>query len=249
MQQVGLIIPALNEEEAIGPALDALGMASCAVAGLPAVVPMQFVGTEAGVTQVVVVDNGSSDSTAEIARARGAWVVREARRGYGQACLAGVAALDPAVSIVAFLDADGSHDLAELAKLAGPIARGEAELVIGSRTLGDSEPGALTWPQQFGNRLATVLLRLFYGVRATDLGPFRAIRREALERLGMRDTGFGWTIEMQIKAHRHGLRVLEVPVVSRKRRYGKSKISGTVRGTLLAGSKILWTILKLRFSA
>lgn len=227
-EQVALIIPALNEEDTIAATLD--GLAGHAL------------------TQLIVVDNGSADRTAEIARAHGARVVAEPRRGYGRACLAGLAAIGPDIDVVVFMDADGSDDPSDLGRLLEPIARGQADLVIGSRVLGTREAGALTAQQQLGNRLATYLLRLFYGARSTDLGPFRAIRRDALVRLGMRDTNFGWTVEMQAKALRAGLRVNEVPVRYRRRRGGRSKVSGSVRGSLLAGAKILWTILRYRFS-
>jgi len=225
--RVALILPALNEEKALAATLDSLARRPLA--------------------QVIVVDNGSVDGTAAAARARGVQVVTELRRGYGRACLAGIAALPGDIGVVAFMDADGSDDPADLARLLDPIQRDEAELVIGSRALGQAEPGALTLQQRLGNRLATALLRFLYGARYTDLGPFRAIRREALDRLGMRDTNFGWTVEMQLKAARHHLRVREVPVHYRRRRGGRSKISGTFRGTILAGAKILWTILRYRF--
>ncbi len=223
-ERFALIIPALNEEAAIGPTLDGLQ-------GVP-------------VSQLIVVDNGSTDRTAEVARTHGAQVVSEPRRGYGSACLAGMAALAPDITVVAFMDGDGSDDPADLPRLLEPIARGEADMALGSRVLGERESGALTPQQRFGNALATLLLRIFHGARYTDLGPFRAIRRDALERLGMSDTSFGWTIEMQIKATRQGLRVLEIPVRYRKRRAGQSKISGTLRGTISAGSKIIWTIFR-----
>lgn len=223
-ERFALIVPALNEEAAIGPTLAALRGAPLA--------------------QLIAVDNGSTDRTAEVARAHGAEVVAEPRRGYGQACLAGIAALRPEITVVGFMDADGSDDPADLPRLLGPIARGEAEMVLGSRVLGQREAGALTPQQRFGNALATSLLRVFHGARYTDLGPFRAIRCDALDRLGIRDTGYGWTIEMQIKAARLGLRVKEIPVGYRRRRAGQSKISGTLRGTFSAGTKIIWTILR-----
>ncbi len=228
-ERVALIIPALNEEQTIGGALH--GLAGQALA------------------QVVVVDNGSSDRTAEVARERGALVVKEPRRGYGQACLAGIAVLQPDTGIVVFMDADGSDDPTDLERLLEPLQRGEADFVIGSRALGERERDSLSRQQRLGNWLASLLLRIFYGAHYTDLGPFRAIRRDALERLSMRDTNFGWTVEMQIKARRHGLRVREVPVRYRRRRGGRSKVSGTVRGSILAGAKILWTILRYRLSA
>jgi glycosyltransferase involved in cell wall biosynthesis len=223
-ERFALIIPALNEEAAIGPTLEALG--------------------EASLHQIIVVDNGSTDGTAEVARARGAEVVAEPRRGYGSACLAGMAALRPEITVVAFMDGDGSDDPADLPRLLDPIVRGEAEMVLGSRVLGSREAGALTPQQRFGNALATGLLRLFHDTRYTDFGPFRAIRRDALEQLRMCDPNYGWTIEMQIKAAHHKLRVKEIPVSYRRRRAGQSKISGTLRGTFSAGIKIIWTILR-----
>jgi glycosyltransferase involved in cell wall biosynthesis len=227
--EIALILPALNEEAAIAATLDGLK-------GL-------------GLGEIIVVDNGSTDRTSEAAAAHGARVVRELQRGYGQACLAGIAALDPQTRIVAFMDADGSDDPADLERLVAPVRNGDADLAIGSRTLGEREQGSVAPHQHFGNWLATSLLRVFFGARYTDLGPFRAIRRDALDRLKMRDTNFGWTVEMQIKAHRQGLRVREIPVRYRKRRQGKSKISGTIRGSVAAGVKIIWTIAKFRFSA
>ncbi|HYJ31836.1 MAG TPA: glycosyltransferase family 2 protein [Candidatus Binatia bacterium] len=219
---VDAVIPALDEEASIGGVLLSLPP------GL--------------VRRVVVCDNGSRDRTAEEARTRGALVVREERRGYGSACLRALDALrsDPPDTVL-FLDADGSDDPSEAPALIEPIASGRADIVIGSRTLGRREPGALTPQARFGNWLATGLIRLFYGARWTDLGPFRAVRWEALQALGMRDPDFGWTVEMQVKAARAGLRGLEVPVRYR-RRIGRSKISGTVSGAVRAGMKILATI-------
>ncbi len=237
-ESVALIIPALDEEQSIAATLDELGRAAT---------PDRLAGHV--LAQVIVVDNGSADRTAEVAPRHGAEVVVEPRHGYGQACLAGLAAVRPQIGIVAFMDADGSDDPADLARLLEPIDRGRADLVIGSRVLGEREAASLTPQQRLGNRLATYLLRIFYGARYTDFGPFRAIRRDALERLAMRDTNFGWTVEMQLKALRAGLRVEEVAVRYRRRRGGKSKVSGSVRGSLLAGAKILWTILRYRFSS
>jgi glycosyltransferase involved in cell wall biosynthesis len=225
---VALILPALDEELAIGVTLDSL-------AGR-------------GLAQVIVVDNGSRDRTAEVARSCGVQVVHEPRRGYGWACLAGMAALQPQIQVVVFMDADGSDDPDDLARILAPVERREADLVIGSRVLGEREAGSLTPQQRFGNWVAASLLRLFYGVPYTDLGPFRAISRDALEALVMTDKNFGWTIEMQIKAQRRNLRVLEVPVRHRRRRAGESKVSGTAKGSILAGAKILWTILRYRIA-
>ena len=225
---VGLILPALNEEPVIGVTLDGLK-------GL-------------GLGQIIVVDNGSTDRTAEVAAAHRAHVVQEPRTGYGQACLAGMTALAPNVRLVAFMDSDGSDDPVDLPRLVEPIRKGQADMVIGSRTLGQREQGSVAPHQHFGNWMATSLLRVLYGARYTDLGPFRVIRREALDRLRMRDKNFGWTVEMQIKAHRQGLRVVELPVGYRKRKLGVSKISGTIRGSVGAGTKILWTIAKYRLS-
>lgn len=219
--RVDVIIPAYNEEEAIGRVIGDIPSA---------------------VRQVVVVDNGSTDGTAAAATAAGARVVHEARRGYGQACLSGLAVLDDP-QVVVFLDGDYSDYPEEIPALLAPIEAGEADLVIGSRVSGERQKGALTPQQRFGNWLATRLIRLFFGVRFTDLGPFRAVEAGALRRLEMADRDFGWTVEMQVKAARLGLRCVEVPVRYRVR-IGTSKISGTLKGTLRAGHKILWTIFR-----
>ena len=211
--------------------------------GVLAAIPRAGDGWQVG--EVVVVDNGSTDRTAEVARAGGATVVAEPRRGYGAACLAGLDRLRRAPpDIVAFLDADGSDDPAELPRLLAPILSGDAPLVIGSRVRG-AEPGSLTPVQRIGNRLATALLGLLFGLRATDLGPFRAARWTSLESLAMRDRDFGWTVEMQARAARAGWSVPEVPVRYR-RRIGRSKISGTVSGAVAAGWKILFTLARVR---
>lgn len=222
---VALVIPALNEEDALPQVLAEL--------------PRQTF------SQIIVVDNGSTDRTAEVALRCGATVVAEPRRGYGRACLAGLMQLAPETEAVVFLDADASDVPAEVQRVLEPILAGEADLVIGSRTLGQAEPGALGWHQRWGNWLATRLIRWLFGFQYTDLGPFRAIGRAQLQALAMQDHNYGWTVEMQIKAAQRGLRVREVPV-SYRRRKGRSKISGTLRGTLLAGTKILWTTLRLR---
>ncbi len=198
-----------------------------------------------GIRRVVVADNGSSDTTAEVARATGAVVVTELQRGYGSACLAGLARLrrDPP-DVVLFLDGDGADDLSRVPALLAPLHADEADLVIGSRSLGTAEPGAITPVQRFGNVLSSTLVSALFKVRFTDLGPFRAIRWDALERLEMADRDFGWTVEMQAKAARRGLRCVEVPVDARSRVAGQSKISGTIRGSVEAGVKILYTIAK-----
>jgi len=219
--RIAVIIPAVDEEEAIGLVL----------AELPPVV-----------SEVIVVDNGSSDRTAEVARAGGARVVHEPRRGYGQACLAGIAAAEGA-DVIAFLDGDHSDYPVQLVDVLAPILAGEADLVIGSRALGRRAPGAHPPHAVLGTRLCVGLMNLVAGTRATDLGPFRAITAEALRRLDMRDRNFGWTVEMQLKAARRGLRVREVPVDYRPR-IGRSKVSGTVSGTFRAGAKILGTIAR-----
>ena len=224
--RVSVIIPARNEVEALPQVLETIppGLAH----------------------EVIVVDNGSSDGTAEVARAGGARVVAEPVAGYGRACLAGLAVLDPTSDTVVFLDADFSDDPRHLPELLAPIAKGQADLVIGSR-VALALPGSLTLPQRLGNRLACWLMRRLFGARYTDLGPFRAIRRAALERLQMRDRAFGWTVEMQAKAARLGLRVAEVPVRYRPR-IGRSKISGTLSGTIRAGNAILSTIARLAWA-
>jgi glycosyltransferase involved in cell wall biosynthesis len=194
---------------------------------------------------VVVVDNGSTDGTAEAARNAGAVVLREERRGYGWACLRGIAEVRRReADVVVFLDGDYSDHPDEMPDVVAPILRGDADLVIGSRMLGRRERGAMLPQALFGNRLASVLMRLRWGARFTDLGPFRAIRLPDLVGLDMQDKTFGWTIEMQIKAVRAGLRCVEVPV-SYRRRVGVSKVTGTLSGTLRASAKILWTIGKL----
>jgi rSAM/selenodomain-associated transferase 1 len=220
---VVVVIPALNEEEAIGRVLDAI---------------------PDWVNEVIVADNGSTDRTAETARAHGARVVAEPRRGYGAACLAGLAAITnqrQSAAVVVFLDADFSDDPTQMGLLVRPIIAGVAEMVIGSRTSGQAQRGALTIQQRVGNRLACLLVRWIWSAAYTDLGPFRAIDAAALSKLNMTDRSYGWTIQMQVRAARQGLRTCEVPVSYRKR-IGKSKISGTVRGVMGACVKILGII-------
>ena len=199
------------------------------------------------VRDILVCDNASTDATAAVAAAHGATVVPAPRPGYGSACLAGLARIDARDAgelpdVVAFCDGDGSDVPAQLADVVAPIARGEADLVIGSRALGRREPGAMLPHQRFGNWLATTLIRARWGVTFTDLGPMRAVRYDALRRIGMSDPDFGWTVEMQVKAAKLGLRCREVAVDYRARAAGRSKVSGSLTNSLLAGEKILRTI-------
>lgn len=220
--RISVILPAFNEESSIGLVLDDL--------------------PQARLHQIIVVNNASTDNTAEVARQHGATVVDEPRRGYGSACLRGIATLD-APDIVVFLDADYSDYPEEIDLLVQPIAAGEQDFVLGSRMLLPESRQALLPQARYGNQLAVFLIRLFFGYRFTDLGPFRAIRYTSLKEIGMRDTNFGWTVEMQIKAVKNGLRIQEVPVRYRWR-VGVSKITGTVSGTFKAGTKIIYTIFK-----
>ena len=201
------------------------------------------------VRRVVMADNNSTDGSAEVARRHGAIVVPAPIQGYGSACLAALDYLrknDPP-EVVVFLDADYSDHPEELPRVVAPILAGRADVVIGSRILGQREAGALLPQARMGNFVACTLIRLLYGHRYTDLGPFRAIRWRALEEIAMEDPNFGWTAEMQVKALKYGLRVEEVPVSYRKR-VGVSKITGTVKGTILAGYKILWTVFRYSLS-
>lgn len=224
--EIYVVIPARNEQESLPLVLE----------DLPPV------------SRVLVVDNGSIDQTAAVARQAGAYVIREDRPGYGSACLAGLAQLNAwaaagevSPEVIVFLDADYSDHPDLLPRLVGPIVAGDADFVLGSRLLGQRESGAMPPQSVYGNRLACFLIWLLWGARYTDLGPFRAIRYEALQRLQMQDRNFGWTVEMQIKAAAAGLRSVEVPMPYR-RRIGTSKISGTLSGTIKAGGKILYTI-------
>jgi hypothetical protein len=219
---ISVIIPAFNEEKSIGHVLDDL--------------------PQGQLNEIIVVNNACTDNTADVAKSHGARVIEETRRGYGSACLKGISELnDP--NIVVFIDSDYSDYPEELEKLVEPIKAGEADFVIGSRMILPDSRAVLLPQARYGNQLATFLIRLFYGHRFTDLGPFRAIRYNSLKEIGMVDTNFGWTVEMQVKAVKHGLRIVEIPVRYRKR-IGASKITGTVSGTFKAGMKILYTIFK-----
>ncbi|EMR00689.1 glycosyltransferase family 2 protein [Cesiribacter andamanensis] len=223
---IAVVIPAHDEAEGILKVMQAL--------------PMDWI------SEVVVTDNASNDDTAGVAEALGATVLREDRKGYGWACLKALhylAQKPEQPQIVVFLDADYSDHPEELPLLVQPILEEGVDMVIGSRALGRRERGSLTPQQVFGNWLATRLLYLIYKEKFTDLGPFRAIRWEALQRLQMQDKTYGWTVEMQIKAAKQGLRNREVPVTYR-RRIGRSKVSGTLKGVIGAGYKILWTLFR-----
>ncbi|MCB0552391.1 MAG: glycosyltransferase family 2 protein [Phaeodactylibacter sp.] len=230
---IDVLIPAFNEEKSVGLVLMDMPWKA--------------------VREVVVCNNASTDNTARVAQAAGATVVHQERKGYGSACLKGIEYLlqKPASEkpdIVVFLDADYSDYPEELPDLVKPLIEENYDLVIGSRTIGRRERGAMMPQQLFGNWLATNLIRLFYNYHFTDLGPFRAIKFDKLLALNMQDKDFGWTVEMQVKAAKNKYRCIEVPVRYRIR-VGRSKVSGTARGTILAGYKILWTIFKLLYRA
>jgi glycosyltransferase involved in cell wall biosynthesis len=225
MSNVSVIIPALNEEEPIAGVVR-----ECFATGVP--------------DQVIVVDNGSTDHTAERAREAGARVAT-APRGYGRACAAGIQALSPECDIVVFLDGDGSDCPEFMPQLVDPIAAGKFDFIIGSRTRGQREPGSMNFQQVLSGRGAGLIVRLLYGVRYTDMSPFRAIRRDAFTKLNMREETYGWNLEMQMKAARAGLRILEIPVNHRRRAGGESKVSGTLRGTFVAGARILATLVRV----
>ncbi|MDZ7741642.1 MAG: glycosyltransferase family 2 protein [Bacteroidota bacterium] len=223
---IDVIIPAHNEEKSIARVVEEI--------------PRDLV------REIIVSSNNSNDDTAAVARRAGATVLEEAQMGYGNACLKGIKYInskDVPPDILVFLDGDLSDYPEEMPALVEPILRDECDLVIGSRALGRREPGSMTPQQLFGNWLATRLMRLFYGVHYTDLGPFRAIRFKSLMDLDMKDRNYGWTIEMQVKAARNKLKSCEVPV-SYRRRIGFSKVSGTLKGSVLAGIKILYTLFK-----
>jgi glycosyltransferase involved in cell wall biosynthesis len=228
MSAVSVIIPALNEEEPIAGVVGEVGATNVPV-------------------EIIVVDNDSTDRTAQRAREAGARVVK-APRGYGRACAAGVAGLQPECDIVVFLDGDGSDCPEFITQLVGPIAAGTHDFVIGSRTRGQREAGSMNFQQVLSGRIAGAVLRWLYGVRYTDMCPFRAIRRDALERLGMREQTYGWNLEMQMKAARARLRILEITVNHRQRAGGESKVSGTLRGTFVAGARIIATLVRVAAS-
>jgi glycosyltransferase involved in cell wall biosynthesis len=225
MSNVSVVIPALNEEEPIANVVR-----ECLATKIP--------------SEVIVVDNGSNDRTAERAGEARARVVT-APRGYGRACAAGVRAVSPQCDIIAFLDGDGSDCPEFMSQLVDPIARGEFDFVIGSRTRGQREPGSMNIQQIFSGKIAGWLMSILYGVRYTDMCPFRAIRRDALAKLSMREETYGWNLEMQMKAARAGLRILEIPVNHRCRTGGVSKVSGSLRGTFVAGARIIATFLRI----
>ena len=223
---ISVIIPALNEAESI-----AAVVRDCLATNLP--------------REVIVVDNGSTDRTAANARAAGAKIISETKAGYGRACAAGIRALSPECEIVVFLDGDGSDCPEMMAELVQPILNREKDFVIGSRTRGKREAGSMNLQQRFAGQLAGWLVSILYGVQYTDMCPFRAIRRDALDRLPMREETYGWNLEMQMKAARAGLRISEIPVNHRCRTGGVSKVSGTLRGSIVAGARIVTTLLRI----
>ena len=230
MRQAGetsaaLIIPALNEQAVIGQML--------------ATVPPAMFDT------IIVADNGSTDATVEIARASGACVVIEPQRGYGAACLRALREIPEHIQAVVFMQADCSEDAREAQLLLTPIQEGRADLVLGSRMLGSAAAGSLLAHQRWGNRLLILLIRMFFRHRFTDLGPFRAIRLDALRKLNMLDRNYGWTVEMQIRALQQGLRILEVPVSYRVRAAGENKVSGNLWTSFQAGCKMMMVLVRL----
>lgn len=224
-----IIIPALNEAQVIGGVVRSLTQHASLSA--------------AGIRDIVVVDNGSTDDTSAVARAAGARVVWEPRRGYGRACLSGIEA-SPDADFIVQMDGDGSDVPEDILRVWNPVRNGAADLVMGSRTRGRHEPGSLTPQQIAGNAVGTSLMRLLYGVRLSDIGPMRAIRRDTLARMQMSEMTYGWSAEMLAKAGRLGLRIAEVPVDYRRRAGGESKVAGTISGTIKASRVILTTILR-----
>lgn len=227
MHPVSIVIPTLNEAEAIGAVIREIPPAYAA--------------------DIIVADSGSTDGTQAVARAAGARVI-EAGRGYGRACALGAAAADPASRAIVYLDGDGADRGDLIERIAGPVLAGSQDLVLASRTLGSREPGSMLWHQVLAGRLAGFGIGLRYGVRYTDMCAFRAIDRAALRALDLRELTYGWNIEMQMKAARAGLRVLEVPLPCRSRLGGKSKVAGSLRGTLRAGGRIIGTFLRIAAS-
>ena len=224
--RIYVVIPAFNEEASIGKV----------IAEIPDVVE-----------EIIVVSNKSTDKTVEMATKAGAVVLEEHRQGYGWACLKGIDyAYQKEATIIAFLDGDYSDYPQQLHDVLKPILEDNMDMVIGSRALGNRKKGSMTFPQIFGNWLSTNLLKLFYRAHFTDLGPFRAIRTEALKKLKMSDKTYGWTIEMQIKAAQNRLKFCEVPV-DYKPRIGTSKVSGTIKGAVMAGIKIIFAVFKYKF--
>ena len=223
--KISVIIAALNEEAAIGGVIDA--------------VPKDLV------DEILVVDNGSTDRTAEVASAAGARVIKEPVPGYGRAFRAGLRAISPECEIVVFLDGDGSDCPEMMDRLVTPIVEGKSDFVIGSRTLGHREAGSMNFHQVLAGYMIGLILRILYGVRSTDMGPFRAIRRHKLDSLGLREETYGWPLEMQMRAARARVRTMEVPVDYRRRAGGHSKIAGTVRGSILAATRILVTLARI----
>ncbi|MEL7005184.1 MAG: glycosyltransferase family 2 protein [Bacteroidota bacterium] len=224
--KIKVIIPAFNEQNGVGQVINDI--------------PSNLV------EEVIVVNNASTDETENVARAAGATVLKEPIKGYGRACLTGIGYVckqNDDTDIIVFIDADYSDYPEEIVQLIKPIIENDVDMVIGSRALGNRESSSMTPQQIFGNKLATFLLKLFYGVKFTDLGPFRAIKYNKLMELEMQDKTYGWTVEMQLKAAKKKYKVAEVPV-SYRQRIGFSKISGTVKGTIMAGYKIIWTIFK-----
>lgn len=225
LSRVSVVIPALNEAESIWTVVRSLPWAE--------------------ISECIVVDNGSSDATAEIARAAGARVVNSPR-GYGAACAAGAKAAVPSSDVLVFLDGDGSDDVSAMDQLVGPITRGEADFVIGSRMGGYAEPGSLNGAQVFAAKFIGAPVKMFYGFHYTDMGPFRAVRRDCLAAMRMREMTYGWNLEMQIKALKMRLRVVEVPVNYRCRIGGQSKVSGNAWASVKAGFRILGVLARVR---